>query len=165
MHDAFNAVITDGKRFGSLRESFSFHAEEGAIAHAVDATGMDLPTMTNQQFKTNVGYGVNSPEMLFPDAHNLDTTPRFIQRDTSWADVVWNGIHRVPWSRIKSMFANITEDEARAKGYVKGNMKKEEFFSVMKRVTVPQTVYKKQKLDRDDIIDITDFDGNAYHVG
>lgn len=158
VHDAFNAVISDGKRFGSLRESYNFHTEEGAIAHAIDTTGMDLPTMTNQEFKTQVGYGINSPEMLFPDAHNLDTTPRFIQRDTSWADVVWNGVHRVPWSRIKSTFANITEDEARAKGYIKGNEKKDEFFSVMKRVTVPQTVYKKQKLDRDDIVDITDFD-------
>jgi len=158
IHDAFNAVIDDGKRFGSLRESYKFHTEEGAIAHAIDTTGMDLPTMTNTEYGTDIGYGVNSPEMLFPDAKSLNTPPEFIQRDISWAKVVWDGVHRTPFSRIKSVFANITEDEARAKGYLKGNMKKEEFFSLMKRVTVPQTVYKKQKLDRDDIIDITDFD-------
>lgn len=157
-HDAMNAVIEDGKRFGSLRESFKFHAEEGAIAHAIDTTGMDLPTLTNQEYNTQFGYGVNSPEMLYPEARSLNIPPEFIKRDTDWVSVVWNGVHRTPFSRIKSMFANITEDEARAKGYIKGHMKKEEFFSLMKRVTVPQTVYKKQKLDRDDIIDITDFD-------
>lgn len=157
-HDAMNAVIEDGKRFGSLRESFKFHAEEGAIAHAIDTTGMDLPTLTNQEYNTKFGYGVNSPEMLYPEAKSLNIPPEFIKRDTDWVSVVWNGVHRTPFSRIKSMFANITEDEARAKGYIKGKMKKEEFFSLMKRVTVPQTVYKKQKLDRDDIIDITDFD-------
>ena len=157
-HDAFNAVIEDGKRFGSLRESFQFHAEEGALAHAIDTTGMDLPELANTQYATDYGYGINDPSMLFPDPRNLNTEPEFIKRDTDWAKVVWDGVHRTPFSRIKSMFANITEDEARAKGYLKGNMKKEEFFSLMKRVTVPQTVYKKQKLDRDDIIDITDFD-------
>lgn len=157
-HDAMNAVIEDGKRFGSLRESFKFHAEEGAIAHAIDTTGMDLPTLTNQEYNTKFGYGVNSPEMLYPEAKSLNIPPEFIKRDTDWVSVVWNGVHRTPFSRIKSMFANITEDEARAKGYIKGKMKKEEFFSLMKRVTVPQTVYKKQKLDRDDIIDIADFD-------
>ena len=158
MHDALNTVIEDGKRFGSLRESYNFHMEEGALAHAIDTTGMDLPTLTNQQWGTQYGYGVNAPEMLYPEAKSLNTPPEFIKRDTEWAQVVWDNVHRTPFSRIKSVFANITEDEARAKGYLKGNMKKEEYFSLMKRVTVPQTVYKKQKLDRDDIIDITDYD-------
>lgn len=158
IHDAMNAVLEDGKRFGSLRESYKFHMEEGAIAHAIDTTGMDLPTLTNTQYGTQVGYGINEPSMLYPEAHNLNTEPEFIKRDTDWVSVVWNGVHRTPFSRIKSVFANITEDEARAKGYIKGKMKKEEFFSLMKRVTVPQTVYKKQKIDRDDVIDITDFD-------
>jgi hypothetical protein len=153
-----NAVIADGKRFGSLRESYNFHAEEGAIAHAIDTTGMEVPTLSNTNYATQFGYGVNSPEMLYPEAKSLNTPPEFIKRDTDWVSIVWNGVHRTPFSRIKSIFANITEDEARAKGYIKGKMKKEEFFSLMKRVTVPQTVYKKQKLDRDDIIDITDFD-------
>lgn len=158
MHDALNTVIEDGKRFGSLRESFNFHAEEGAIAHAIDTTGMDLPTLTNEAFATRYGYGINSPEMLYPEARSLNTPPEFLKRDTDWVKIVWDGVHRTPFSRIKSIFANITEDEARAKGYIKGNMKKTEFFSLLKRVTVPQTVYKKQQLDRDDIIDITDFD-------
>ena len=158
MHDALNAVIEDGKRFGSLRESYKFHVEDGAIAHAIDTTGMDLPTLTNLEYGTQYGYGVNSMDMLFPDPRTLNTPPEFIKRDTEWAQIVWNSVKRTPWSRIKSLFANITEDEARAKGYIKGNMKKDEFFSIMKRVTVPQTVYKRQKIDRDDIIDITDFD-------
>lgn len=159
MHDAINTVIRDGKRYGSLRESFEAHMEEGgALAHAIDTTGMTLPEMTNQEYNTAYGYGINSPEMLFPDARSLNNPPEFIKRDTDWVQVVWNGVHRTPFSRIKSVFANITEDEARAKGYLKGNQKKDEFFSILKRVTVPQTVYKRQKLDRDDIIDITDFD-------
>ena len=158
MHDAINTVVEDGQKFGSLRESYNFHMEEGALAHAIDTTGMTVPELTNVQYNTQYGYGINAPEMLFPEPHNLNNPPEFIKRDTTWVDVVWNGVHRVPWSRIKSTFANITEDEARAKGYIKGNMKKEEFFSILKRVTVPQTVYKKQKLDRDDIVDITDFD-------
>ena len=158
VHDALNTVIEDGKRFGSLRESFNFHAEEGAIAHAIDTTGMDLPAITNEAYGTQYGYGINSPEMLYPEARSLNTPPEFLKRDTDWVKIVWDGVHRTPFSRIKSIFANITEDEARAKGYIKGNMKKAEFFSLLKRVTVPQTVYKKQQLDRDDIIDITDFD-------
>lgn len=162
IHDAMNTVIQDGKRFGSLKESYNFHLEEGALAHAIDTTGMDLPTLTNAQyansFSPNAPYGINEPSMLYPEAKNLNVEPEFIKRDTDWVSVVWNNVHRTPFSRIKSVFANITEDEARAKGYIKGNLKKEEFFSLMKRVTVPQTVYKKQKLDRDDIIDITDFD-------
>ena len=157
-HDAMNAVVEDGQRFGSLRESYKFHAEEGAIAHAIDTTDMDLPTLTNIEYGTQYGYGINEPSMLFPDPRNLNVEPEFIKRDTDWAKVVWDSVHRTPFSRIKSVFANITEDEARAKGYLKGKMKKEEFFSLLKRVTVPQTVYKKQKIDRDDIIDITDFD-------
>ena len=79
-----------------------------------------------------------------------------------WVNVIWNGVHKSPFSRVKSIFANITEDEARAKGYLKGNQKKNEFFSLMKRSTTPQTVYKKQKMDRDDIVDITDFDVVAW---
>lgn len=158
MHDALNAVLQDGKRFGSLKESYKFHMEEGALAHAIDTTGMDVPTMSDADYATNVSYGINDPSFLYPDAHNMNPEPEFIKRDTDWAQVVWNGVHRTPFSRIKSVFANITEDEARAKGYLKGKMKKEEFFSLMKRVTVPQTVYKKQKIDRDDVIDITDFD-------
>lgn len=103
-------------------------------------------------------HGIDQVDFLFPDDRNITNTPRFIQRDTGWVTEVMNTVHHTPFSKIKSMFANITEEDARAKGYIKGKMKKEEFFSLLKRSTSPTTVYKKQKMDRDDIIDITDFD-------
>ena len=130
-HDAMTTIITDAKRYGSLKESF--------LAHAGD-------------------YGIDDIDWLFPDAKNLNTPPEFIKRDTGWVPKVMNSIKHSPFSRIKSMFADITEDEARAKGYIKGKLKKEEVFSLLKRTTTPTTIYKKQKLDRDDVIDITDFD-------
>ena len=134
-HDAMNAIIADAKRYGSLKESF--------LAHAQD-------------------YGIESIDYLFPEEKTLNTPPEFIKRDTDWVGVVMNGVHHTPFSRIKSMFADITEDEARAKGYMKGNLKKEEVFSLLKRSTTPTTIYKKQKLDRDDVVDITDFDVIAW---
>ena len=105
-----------------------------------------------------LAHGIDQVDYLFPDAQNLTRTPIFIKRDTGWVSKVMNGVHKTPFSRIKSMFADLTEDDARAKGYIKGNMKKEEVFSLLKRSTTPTTVYKKQKMDRDDVIDITDFD-------
>lgn len=130
-HDAMETIISDAKRFGSLKESFLAHAED---------------------------YGIENIEYLFPDARNVTNQPQFIQRDMGWVSEVMNGTHHIPFSRIKSVFADITEDEARAKGYIKGKLKKEEVFSLLKRTTTPTTIYKKQKLDRDDVIDITDFD-------
>ena len=163
MHDALHAVITDARKYGTLKDSYEHHMEEGALAHAIDSTTqMEIPDVSNASYKTSVGYGMNGVDFLFPDARTLTNTPEFIKRDTDWVDVVMNGVHKTPFSRIKSVFANITEDEARAKGYIKGNMKKNEFFSLMKRTTVPQTIYKKQKMDRDDIVDITDFDVVAW---
>ena len=105
-----------------------------------------------------LSHGITDIEFLFPDATNLNKVPEFIKRDTGWVATVINGTKHTPFSRVKSTFANITEDEARAKGYIKGKLKKEEVFSLLKRSTDPQTIYKKQKLDRDDVIDITDFD-------
>ena len=102
-------------------------------------------------------YGIGHIEYLFPDVKTLDTPPTFIKRDMDWVKDVMNGVHHTPFSRVRSMFADITEDEARALGYIKGDLKKEEFFDLQKRETTPQTIYKKQKLDRDDIIDITEF--------
>lgn len=131
IHTGLETIIADGKRFGSLKESFLAHAED---------------------------YGIQSIDYLFPEAKSLNTPPEFIKRDMGWVSVVMNGVHHTPFSRIKSMFADITEDEARAKGYMKGKLKKEEVFSLLKRTTTPTTIYKKQKLDRDDVIDITDFD-------
>ena len=107
-------------------------------------------------------YGIDNIEYLFPEAKSLDNPPSWIKRDTGWVSTVMNGVHHTPFSRIKSMHANITEDEARAKGYIKGNQKTEEVFPLLKRTTEPQMIYKKQKMDRDDIIDITDFDVVAW---
>lgn len=130
-HDAMNTIIGDAKRYGSMKDSFLAHAED---------------------------YGIDNIEYLFPDVKSLNTPPEFIQRNMDWVQKVMSGVHHTPFSRIKSMFADITEDEARAKGYIKGKLKKEEVFSLLKRSTLPTTIYKKQKMDRDDIIDITDFD-------
>lgn len=103
-------------------------------------------------------YGIEHIDYLFPEARNVTNQPLFIQRDMGWVPGVMSGVSHSPFSRIKSIFANITEDEARAKGYIKGKLKKEEVFTLLKRSTAPTTIYKKQKIDRDDEIDITDFD-------
>ena len=144
-HSEMQAILADGKRYGSLRESF--------LAHAGD-TKYSAGTAT---------YGIDgADDFLFPDAHNLNVPPSFISREMGWVKKVMNGTHHTPFSRIKSMFADITEDDARAKGYIKGKLKKEEVFTLLKRTTTPTTIYKKQKMDRDDVIDITDFDVVAW---
>ena len=134
-HAAMETIIGDAKRYGSMKESF--------LAHAQD-------------------YGIENIDYLFPEAKTLNNTPEFIKRDMGWVSTVMSGVHHTPFSRIKSMFADITEDDARAKGYIKGKLKKEEVFSLLKRTTTPTTVYKKQKMDRDDVVDITDFDVIAW---
>ena len=134
-HDAMETIFKDAKRYGSLKESFLAHAET---------------------------YGIKDIEWLFPDAKNVNMPPDFIKRDDSYVQKVMRGVHHVPFSRIKSMHADITADQARAKGYIKGKLKKEEVFTLLKRTTTPTTIYKKQKLDRDDVVDITDFDVVAW---
>lgn len=136
-HDAMADILSveSLKRNGTAKESVLAHAAE---------------------------YGIDGIEWLFPEDHELNRTPEFIQRDQSWVTVVMNGVHHIPFSRVKSTFADIREDEARAKGYFKGRLKKEEVFPLLRRRTEPTTIYKKQKLDRDDIIDITDFDVVAW---
>lgn len=109
-----------------------------------------------------LAHGVSNIEYLFPEAKTVGEVPGLIQRDTTWVDNFMGKVHKSPFSRIKSIFANLTEDEARAKGYIKGNLKKEQVFGLLKRTTTPTTVYKKQKLDRDDVVDITDFDVVAF---
>lgn len=109
-----------------------------------------------------IAHGIDNIDYLFPDAQLVNDTPGFIKRPDGWVDSVLSAVHHTPFSRIKSMFANITEDDARAKGYLKGNLKKEEVFSLLKRTTTPTTIYKKQKLDRDDVVDITSFDVVAW---
>ena len=137
-HSDMEVIINDAKRYGSMKESFLAHAED---------------------------YGIDQIDYLFPEAKSLTNQPEFIKRDTGWVSVVMGGVHHTPFSRIKSVFADITEDEARAKGYMKGKLKKEEVFGLLKRTTTPTTVYKKQKMDRDDVIDITDFDVIAWLKG
>ena len=134
-HSDMEEIFSDAKRTGSLKEAF--------LAH-------------------NATYGIDQIDTLFPEPKSMNTPPEFIKRDMNWVAGVINGVHHTPFSRIKSMFANITEDEARAKGYIKGKLKKEEVFSLLKRTTTPTTIYKKQKLDRDDTVDITDFDVVAW---
>lgn len=109
-----------------------------------------------------LAHGINNIEYLFPDAQTINGAPDFIKRNDEWVNDVMNNVHHTPFSRIKSVFADITEDEARAKGYIKGKLKKEEVFSLLKRTTTPQTIYKKQKIDRDDYIDIIDLDVVAW---
>lgn len=112
-----------------------------------------------------LAHGITNIEYLFPEAQTLTNVPAFIQRDMGWVNKVMSGVHHTPFSRIKSVFADITEDEARARGYIKGKQKKDEVFSLLKRTTSPVTIYKKQKLDRDDVIDITDFDVVSWMKG
>ena len=112
-----------------------------------------------------LAHGITNLAYLFPEDTNLNKVPEFISRDTGWVKNVMSSVHHTPFSRIKSQFADITADDARAKGYTKGNLKKEEVFSLLKRSTTPTTVYKKQKLDRDDVIDITDFDVVSWIKG
>jgi HK97 family phage prohead protease len=109
-----------------------------------------------------LAHGIENIDYLFPDAKNVTNTPQFIQREMGWVQKVMKGVHHTPFSRIKSIFADITEEDARAKGYIKGTLKKDEVFSLLKRTTTPTTIYKKQKLDRDDVVDIVDFDVVAW---
>ena len=119
-------------------------------------------TLSDAVMAHSAEYGIDHIEYLFPDARNYTDRPDWIMRDQGWVTKVMNGTHHTPFSRVKSIHADITADEARARGYMKGNLKKEEVFTLLKRSTPPQTIYKKQKLDRDDIIDITDFDVVAW---
>ena len=133
-HAEMQAILKDGKRYGSLRES--------CLQHGIEH--------------------IDEPGYLFPEFKNLNREPEFVGRDMGWVGKVMSGVHRTPFSRIKSLQADIREEDARALGYFKGNLKKEEVFTLLKRTTDPQTVYKKQKLHRDDVLDITDFDVVAF---
>jgi hypothetical protein len=134
-HDQMQAVVADAQKIGSFKESLLQHAAE---------------------------YGIEDIDMLFPDAKSVTSQPDLIARRTEWVKAILDGAKHSPFSRIKSLAADLTADEARAKGYVKGNLKKDEIIKLLKRVTTPTTIYKKQKLDRDDIVDITDLDVVAW---
>jgi hypothetical protein len=150
-HNVFeNSGQADDKvlSHAQLKEIVANAAKSGSLRDAVDQYAL--------------AHGIDNIEIMFPDAQALDATPEWLKRRTEWVDQFMNATRKTPFSRVKTLIADITEEDARAKGYIKGNLKKEEFFSVSKRVTTPTTVYKKQKLDRDDIIDITDFDVVAW---
>ena len=154
MANDFAAIIRDGKRYGSLKESMLQHGYDGIVlGNAEDELIHDAT------------YGMENIGYLFPDYKDVTNTPQFVSRDMTWVSKVMGAVHHTPFSRIKSTFADITEDEARAKGYVKGNQKTDEVFTLLKRTTDPQTVYKHQKLDRDDVVDITSFDVVAWLKG
>ena len=133
-HAEMEVILRDAKRYGSLKES--------CLQHGIEH--------------------IDEPGYLFPEVKNLNREPEFVGRDMGWVGKVMSGVHRTPFSRIKSLQADIREEDARALGYMKGNLKKEEVFTLLKRTTDPQTVYKKQKLHRDDVLDITDFDVVAF---
>lgn len=142
-HDAMTTIINDAKKGRlTLKE-----ATEDYLEHS------------------ETDYGIKQIDQLFPNYKELNTPPKFIDRDQTWVNVVMNGVKHVPFSRVKTSFADITADDARARGYTKGKKKIEEVFTLLKRTTDPQTVYKKQKFDRDDVIDITDFDVVAWVKG
>ena len=146
----FAEILRDAKRYGSLKES--------AIQHGYE-------DLTVDDVLQHDGYGVGNIDYLFPDYKNVTNQPGFVSRKMGWVTDVMNAVGHTPFARIRTIFADITEDEARAKGYIKGKLKKEEFFTLIRRTTDPQTIYKKQKLDRDDVVDITDFDVVAWLKG
>lgn len=140
-------AIEDMRRYGSLKQSF--------LAHNADIDNLMGSDTLVHGAQT---YGIENIDYLFPDYKTTSATPTFVKRNTEWVDRLMNAVSHTPFSRIKSVYANLTADEARARGYIKGKQKKEEVFPLLKRTTDPQTIYKKQKLDRDDIVDITDMD-------
>lgn len=154
-HADMQTIFKEAKRCGSLREAFLAHADDMELAHS---------TQTETSSSETQKYGIiGADDWLFPEARLMNNgAPEFIKRKMEWVSTVMHGVHHTPFSRIKSMFADITAEDARARGYLKGNMKKEEFFTLLKRTTTPTTIYKKQKMDRDDMVDITDFDVVAW---
>lgn len=145
--DDMQAILADARRTGSMRE-------------AVENFAQDRGCDSNSLFHAD--YGIENVGYLFADDHSVTNEPIFVSRNMDWVSKLMNNIRHTPFSRIKSLFANITEDDARAKGYIKGNLKKEEVFTLLKRSTSPTTVYKKQKMDRDDVVDIVDLDVVAW---
>ena len=154
--DDYKAIFTLAKKEGSLK---------AGVEEFVAQRGEELSHAAYNADGTEQTYGIADIDMLFPDYKNITDRPEWIKRDMDWVGVVMDGVTNVPFTRIKSQFANLTADEARAKGYVKGNQKVEQVFTLLKRTTDPQTVYKKQKMDKDDINDITDFDVVAWIKG
>lgn len=174
---AIVGMVTDGKKGADNKETdndkedetvkhnvFDNDKDQGVLKHSIDeinaamADGKRCGSMKD----AFIQHGIEDVEWLFPEDHLLDNPPRIIDNDQTWVGKVMSSVHHIPFSRIKSMSADLTEEDARAKGYIKGNFKKEQVFGLLKRSTSPTTVYKKQKMDRDDIADITSFDVIAW---
>ena len=139
-----------------------YNEEETVLSHSDMVAILDDAKRSGSLREAVLAHGIDNIDLLFPDYQNVDNKPTWITREMGWVDRVMKGVHHTPFSRIKSMAADLTEDDARARGYIKGNLKKEQVFSLLKRTTDPQTIYKKQKIDRDDAVDITDFDVVAW---
>lgn len=154
-HDDMKKIFDDAKRLGSLKAAVEGNLSEGGV----------LQHALFNDDGTEATYGVANIDTLFPEPTELNNPPKMIKRHTEWVDVVMNGVHHTPFSRVRTSFANITMEEARARGYLKGHRKEQEVFSLLRRSITPQTIYKMQKLDRDDIIDITNFDIVAWIKG
>ena len=169
--EALDGILDDAikRKSGSLKEMINDAFNDGTLQHSIDTTGMDVAGRGAWRDNIPAGrpteYAFNDPEFLFPQPHNLNNPPEWIKRDQDWVQALMGSIHRSPFSRIRSTYADITADEARAKGYTKTHKKTEEIFGLLKRVTTPTTIYKKQRMDRDDVIDITDFDVVAWIKG
>lgn len=158
IHDAMENSKSLKATFLEHRADLGIDGNADVIVHSYDTGDIDY----SQDVQN---YGINDPSFLFPQPKSLNNPPAWIKRDTTWVAGVINGVKHLPYSRVKSVFADITEEEARAKGYIKGDRKVEEVITLLRRKTEPQTVYKKQAMDRDDIIDITDFDVVAWIKG
>ena len=158
-NEIVNVFDQNGKNKGGEAGPVLTHADMQGIMADANKPGQTLKSAVEAYA---IAHGIENIETLFPDAKNIQDRPEWVKRRTEWVAGVINGTRKTPFSRIKTMSADLTYEDARAKGYVKGNLKKEQFFGIQKRVTTPQTVYKKQKLDRDDIVDITDFDVVAW---
>lgn len=145
-HDAMTEILNDAKRLGSLQESLRQHDAE------------NITVIAHDSISHSQDYGMVNTDYLYPDYRSVTAAPTFVSRNMEWVDSVINNVHRAPFARIKSVHADITAEDARARGYLKGKLKKDEVFTLLKRTTDPQTIYKKQRIDRDDLADITDFD-------
>lgn len=169
LEESGNAEVEHSYKEGESDMKFNIFDKESEVNDQNNVlTHSDMETIISNAKRHGslkesvIAHGIEQIDYLFPDARNITDTPISIYRDMSWVSKVMSATHKTPFSRIKSILADLTEDEARARGYIKGNKKKEEVFSLLKRTTTPQTIYKKQKLDRDDIVDITDFDVVAW---
>lgn len=169
-HSAFETIKSNAKRAGSFRDAYNDYLDE--LRHDDEPSDEPVSYVDREGHEINYNldrngnpYFIGNYNYLFPDPRLVGDKPAMIERDQTWVSIVMNGVKHSPFSRIKTLAADITEDDARAKGYLKGHMKKEEFFGLMKRVTTPTTIYKKQKMDRDDLLDISDWDVVAWLKG